>query len=113
VFTGRSDTTFTDLVRALVACHKPTRSVLWDLQACRFGDATQESLRAAVDELVAALGQGRAGGRSAFVLGRKVDFGMMRMMISYVETRRYRVSLRAFQDLEAARVWLLDPPSPE
>jgi hypothetical protein len=109
VFTVAPSATVGDLVETTLAFMDggPTRLVLWDLRSSNLGRAAISEFPGMVGRFLEAAGPGRSGGRSAFVVAREVDLGVMRMLVSYAAEGGYRVRMRVFQDDESARAWLV------
>ena len=97
-----------DLIQALSAFMRdaPTQRVLWDLRQSSISQFTDDDRLWMVSQLSKFSGAERAGGRSAFVVAHDVDFGVMRMLITYAELGGYAVSLQVFRDVDVARAWL-------
>lgn len=107
-FVARGELTKEELLDAYASLlnGEPSPLVLWDLT-----DATLARVRAGdmplVAKAVAELARGRRPmGRSAFVCGRLVDFGLARMLTTYLSLSGYPTQLEAFMDGTRARAWL-------
>jgi len=87
---------------------EPSPFVLWDLTDATLTQIPVDAIRR-VAKTVAELAKGRRpAGRSAVVCGQLVDFGLARMLTTYLSFEGYPVQLQAFTDRTRARAWLMD-----
>ena len=109
VFTVMPEASLEDLVLTFSTFMRegPTPLLLWDLRQGRFRRVTGDELRSMVRHLMALASNGRAAGRSAFVVANDADRGVLRTLITYAELSGYHVSLEVFRHMDAARAWLL------
>ncbi|MHC4563357.1 MAG: hypothetical protein ACYS8X_11355 [Planctomycetota bacterium] len=84
---------------------KPTSRVLWDFSTGSLAAISAEEFRRMAEE-GRAVGELRAGGKTAVVVGKDVDFGLMRMFASLAEAKDIPVEFRSFHSMAEARRWL-------
>ena len=86
----------------------PTRLVLWDMRACRFGRFDPDQLRKAFDGLMRSDHSKRPQRRSAFVCRGEGDCAVVRLLVAYAEARHYPADLAVFSNITQARHWLAE-----
>jgi len=107
VFTAHGELTADEIIQQINNFYagKPTELVLWDGT-----DGSQRNLQLnEVKKVFAAMKQFsemRKSGRTAFVAGRDVDYGIGRMYEAYGECDHVPVSYRVFKSRDEALQWL-------
>jgi hypothetical protein len=84
-------------------------NVLWDLRHAdirRLSSAEMEEL----PRIASRWARARAGGKTALVAEEEVNFAVTRLISAFSEN--LPVAVRAFRNLEAARLWLTAPEVP-
>ena len=109
VFTGTGELSFDEVRNAITSFYEKDHSlkVLWDMR-----DATAREISSGqVDQIALLLEEygGRSKGvRTAIVTPTDLDYGLSRMLISFVEIReeRYPVFMKVFRTMDEAVSWL-------
>jgi len=107
IFTVSGTPSFEELMEVLKHFYEkhPTRDLLWDLR-----NGTIESLY--YDELdtlsdyVQQSGEVRAGGKTAFVVSRGLDYGVIKMIGTFMEIKNIPIQTMRFHSMEKAVQWL-------
>ena len=87
---------------------RPGRLALWDLSSATMARIDSEGIRD-LAKRVAQLGSGRRdGGKAAIACGKAVDFGLARMLATYLSLDGLPVEIGVFADSDSARAWLTD-----
>ena len=82
-----------------------TKFILWDFTKADLSDLSSDDIKRLVYETKKITAK-RAGGKTAFVVGRDVEFGIIRMFDAYVEVEGVQIEFRTFRDSAAAKKWL-------
>ena len=83
----------------------PTMRVIWDIRNGTLSPLSPHDLRMIV-ERAGPLTHVRAGGRTAIVCSRAVDFGLSRMFQTFAELAAIPFEIRVARDLDDARRWI-------
>jgi hypothetical protein len=84
----------------------PTPLVLWDLTHATLAHIDASAIRHLARDLARIDVGRRLKGRSALLCGASVDFGIARMLQTYLELEAYDVHVAAFTDRARALDWL-------
>lgn len=84
---------------------EPTALVLWDIREGSLQEFSAESMRMLVSA-GARDAVRRAGGRTAIVCPRDLDYGMSRMFQTIAELQSIPFEISVFRDIESAHAWL-------
>ena len=110
VFTGTGDLSFDEVKNAITSFYEGDHSlkVLWDLRAAvarAISSGQVEQIARLLDEY-----RGRSKGvKTAIVTPTDLNFGLSRMLISFMEIKeeRYPVFMKVFRTMDEALSWLL------
>jgi hypothetical protein len=107
-FVGQGSITARELAAAYAqfVANAPTSRVLWDLSSATLAYVDAEDIRKLARDLTEIGKMRRLSGKSAVLCGRQVDFGMARMLQTYLELEGYGVNVAAFVDRNRALQWL-------
>jgi hypothetical protein len=83
----------------------PTRLALWDLSSATLARIDSPSIQD-LAKCMAQMAKGRHVGKAAVACSRAVDFGLARMLTTYLSIEEFPAQVAAFQDAESARAWL-------
>ena len=82
-----------------------TRFILWDLTRANLSAISFEEV-AAHAKSFNRLADSRPGGRSAFVFGSDLEYGLGRMCQALSEIENVPIEFQTFRDIDEARQWL-------
>ena len=83
----------------------PTPFVLWDFTEGTLAGISRDGLRELIERLRQFAGV-RAGGRTALVVPKDVDYGIGRVLEVLIEMTEIPFRVRAFRDMAEATAWL-------
>jgi hypothetical protein len=87
---------------------RPGRLALWDLSSATVAKIDSEGIRD-LAKCMAQMGSGRRhGGKTAIACSRPLDFGLARMLATYLSLDGLPVEIEVFRHLDSARAWLTD-----
>ena len=100
-----------ELMAALGAYYagSPTRLALCDLSQAKLSLLSTDDI-ARIVSFTIARAEVRAGGKTAILASRDLEYGMARMYEMLAELRRHPVVIRAFRDRDEALRWLGESP---
>jgi hypothetical protein len=85
----------------------PTPLVLWDLSAATLTRMHTEDIHAFAERATQWHSVGRQGGKSALVVGsRDLQFGVARMLSTFLSLKGYPVKVETFRSRKEAQPWL-------
>jgi hypothetical protein len=107
VFTVVGETDVQEVLTEVVTFLRdaPTLQVLWDIRRGALTSMSARDLRTVVQR-AGPLAEVRAGGQTAIVCSREVDFGLGRMFQTYAEEAGVPFAIRVFRDVDDAWRWL-------
>jgi len=106
---ANGDLDFAQLIVAYgTALRNAAPLTLWDLSEARLRQIDAVTIRTLARRVVE-LGKGipLKKAQAAVVCARPVDYGITRMLMTYLEQEGYPVRIAAFMNRDAARTWLL------
>jgi len=83
----------------------PTKNLLWDLRNASLHLLSSENLEAFVD-YAKRHSDLRAGGKTAFVVSKDLEFGLLRMVDAFSEIAKIPFYLMTFRSMDEAVRWL-------
>ena len=83
----------------------PTQQVLWDIRGGQLTTLSTNDLKMIVDH-AGPFTDVRAGGQTAIVVAREVDFGLCRMFQAFAEMAELPFALLVARDIDEAGRWL-------
>ena len=83
----------------------PTKNLLWDFRNADFYPITSRDVEFMAD-YVQKHGHLRAGGKTAWVVSKALEFGMLRMAETFGEIRQLPFEIRLFHSMDEATQWL-------
>lgn len=83
----------------------PTRNLLWDLRNANLQQISSKDLEEFV-HYVKLHSEARTGGKTAFVVSRDLEFGLLRMVDAYSEFAKIPFNLMTFRSMDEATQWL-------
>jgi len=107
VFTVHGDLCSDELIHHIKDFYagNPTKLVLWDGTDGSQGNIATRELKKVFDEMIR-YSVKRKNGKTAFVAGFDVDYGIGRMYEAYGECEHVPVAYRVFRSTEEALQWL-------
>lgn len=107
VYAATGAMTVDDVSNTITACltENPTLLVIWDIREAFFSGVTGDDLRRVVIR-ARPLAESRAGGKTAIVCSRGVDYGLARLFQIYVELYEAPIDIQVFDSMDAATEWL-------
>jgi hypothetical protein len=84
---------------------KPTKNVLWDLRKASLVHVSYAELRKILD-YVSPMAEKRAGGKTALVGTKDLEFAMSRTFKTFSEIGNLPFQVEAFRSIEEANQWL-------
>jgi hypothetical protein len=83
----------------------PTKNLLWDFRNASFETLSSKNLEAIAD-YVKQHGEVRAGGKTAFVVSKDLEYGLFRMIETFGEIRKIPIYTEVFRSMDEAVHWL-------
>src|SRR5688572_32924018 len=83
----------------------PTQQVLWDIRGGKLTALSTYDLKMIVDR-AGPFTDVRAGGQTAIVVTREVDFGLCRMFQAFAEMAEVPFAILVARDIDEAQRWL-------
>jgi hypothetical protein len=107
VYTATGPMTVDDVSNTVTTCltDNPTLLAIWDIKEASFSDVTADDLRKVVIR-ARPLADSRAGGKTAIICSRGVDYGLARLFQIYAELYEAPIDIQVFDSRDAAMNWL-------
>ncbi|MEJ2657590.1 MAG: hypothetical protein P8012_10390 [Desulfobacterales bacterium] len=83
----------------------PTKNLLWDLRNASLHNLSSKDLEAYVD-YSKRHSEARTGGKTAFVVSKDLEFGMLRMVDAFSEFAKIPFKIMTFRSIDEAFQWL-------
>ncbi len=101
------DITWEDIVVTIEEYYlgQPTTFVIWDYTGAGPSHCSEENIRS-IAQTAGQYAQSRAGGKTALVLPKDLQFGVGRVFESYAELADMPVTVRSFRLMAEAAAWL-------
>ena len=107
IYAADGPMTAEDVSNTVIGCltDNPTLLAIWDLSKASFSGVTGDDFRNVVIR-ARPLAESRAGGKTAIVCSRGVDYGLARLFQTYVELYEAPIDIQVFDSMDAAMKWL-------